>query len=115
MLASYKVVVVKQCLLHNVASKKLQKQEKKIIKNAMRCRNGMPKSTQTRKDGKYLYLSCLGAKDTTQSIWETVVASSPGHSQYFSPWPGDEAKTVDLSKEALLPWKALWTLGCAAV
>ena len=37
-------------------AKKVQKQERKIIKNEKRCRNGMPKSTQTRKDksdGKY--------------------------------------------------------------
>ena len=46
-------------LLHNVAeniNKKLQKQERKVIKNEKRCRNGVPKSTQTRKDkhdGKY--------------------------------------------------------------
>ena len=36
--------------------KKVQKQERKIIKNEKRCRNGVPKSTQTRKDksdGKY--------------------------------------------------------------
>ena len=50
---------MKQCLLHNVAenfNKKVQKQERKIIKNEKRCRNGVPKSTQTRKDksdGKY--------------------------------------------------------------
>ena len=37
-------------------TKKVQKQERKIIKNERRCRNGVPKSTQTRKDksdGKY--------------------------------------------------------------
>ena len=46
---SYKVV--KQWLLHNIAEKKkAQKQERKIIKNEKRCRNGVPKSTQTRRD-----------------------------------------------------------------
>ena len=50
---SYKVVVVKQCLLHNIAeniNKKVQKQGRKIIKIEKRCRNGVPKSTWTRKD-----------------------------------------------------------------
>ena len=45
---SYKVVVVKQ--LNNIAeniNKKVQKQERKIIKNEKSCRNSMPKSTQT--------------------------------------------------------------------
>ena len=28
----------------------MQKQERKIIKNEKTCRNGVPKSTQTRKD-----------------------------------------------------------------
>ena len=44
---------MKQCLLRNVAeniNKKVQKQERKIIKNEKRCRNGVPKSTQTRND-----------------------------------------------------------------
>ena len=47
-------------LLHNtlktLPKKKVQKQERKIIKNEKRCRNGVLKSTQTRKDksdGKY--------------------------------------------------------------
>ena len=45
--------------LYNVAensNKKVQKQERKIIKNEKRCKNGVPKRTQTRKDksdGKY--------------------------------------------------------------
>ena len=41
---------MKQWLLHNIAEKKVQKQERKIIKNEKRCRNGVPKSIQTRKD-----------------------------------------------------------------
>ena len=41
---SYKVVVVKQWLLHNIAEKKVQKQERKVIENK-RCRNGVQKST----------------------------------------------------------------------
>ena len=44
---SYKTVVVKQCLLHSVADKKSTETRKK---NERRCRNGVPKSTQTRND-----------------------------------------------------------------
>jgi len=51
--------VIKVVLLHNLNEniiKKGQKQERKIIKNEKKCRNDVPKSTQTRKDksdGKY--------------------------------------------------------------
>ena len=47
--------LLKQCLLHNIAekiNKKVQKKDRKINKNEKRCRNGVPKSTQTRKDIK---------------------------------------------------------------
>ena len=45
-------VVIKQ---HNWEQyqKKVQKQERKIIKDEKQCRNGVPKSTQTRKYKSY--------------------------------------------------------------
>ena len=42
--------------LHSLIGDSIFRQERKIIKNEKRCRNGVPKSTQTRKnksDGKY--------------------------------------------------------------
>ena len=75
-IGSIKVVFTSQHAQLRTLPKKVQKQERKIIKNEMRCRNDVPKSTRTRKDrsdGKYTkpnsYICCFVKRCRDEALY----------------------------------------------